>query len=344
MLDDPNLTSDKELWDKVVELGWTSLPVPEEFGGLGLEPLAMCLLSQEIGRSIAPIPFSSTMYFFVTGLLEAGSDEQKSKYFPQIIDGKVGTMAASEPRAAIASNSINTVYSSNDATSGTVTGVKSAVLDGCDANFSIVLCKNGDSNCLTVVDHDETVQVEKQDAVDGSRSYAQLTFNDSPATLLGNLRDGWDIYQSILDKSSVYFAFEQVGGAETAMSEAKNYAMERYAFGRPIASYQAVKHRLADMYIKNQLAISNCYYAAYTLNNDASDLALASATARVGASQAFNFAAQENIQLHGGMGFTWEFDCHLYYRRSKALSLVTGGISEWQDRLTTALQRTNRVN
>jgi alkylation response protein AidB-like acyl-CoA dehydrogenase len=119
---------------------------------------------------------------------------------------------------------------------------------------------------------------------------------------------------------------------------AKNYALGRYAFGRPIASYQAIKHKLADMYVKNTLARSNCYYGAWALDSNAPNLPLAAATARVAATQAYYYASKENIQTHGGMGFTWEFDCQFHYRRAKVLSVVIGNESQWQDKLVTGLE------
>ena len=132
-------------------------------------------------------------------------------------------------------------------------------------------------------------------------------------------------------------AFEQIGGASRALDMAVNYAKERYAFGRPIGSFQALKHMMADMYVALKLAESNAYYAAWALENQSADLPLAAATARVSATQAFQLCARDNIQVHGGMGFTWEFDCHLYYRRSNYLTLALGGLTAWEDKLIDAL-------
>jgi alkylation response protein AidB-like acyl-CoA dehydrogenase len=139
----------------------------------------------------------------------------------------------------------------------------------------------------------------------------------------------------------VPFAFEQVGGAQAALEMAKNYALQRFAFGRPIASFQAIKHKLADMYIAATLARSNCYYGAWALSTDAAELPVAAATARVSATEAFHECSKENIQTHGGMGFTWEFNCHLYYRRSKLLGVNLGSLPRWKDRLVTNLEESN---
>ena len=141
-----------------------------------------------------------------------------------------------------------------------------------------------------------------------------------------------------MDRAAVLFAWEQVGGANAALEQAREYAMGRYAFGRPIAGHQAIKHKLANIYVKNTLARSNCYYGAWALSTDAQELPVAAATARVGAIQAYYFASKENIQTHGGMGFTWEFDCQFHYRRAKLLSVNIGSEGVWQNRLISAIE------
>ena len=139
------------------------------------------------------------------------------------------------------------------------------------------------------------------------------------------------------------FAFEQVGGAQTSLDEAKKYSVERYAFGKPIGSFQALKHRMADMYVKNELAKSNAYYGAWALSSDSVELPVAAAGARVSASEAFHFASKENLQIHGGVGFTWEYDCHLFYKRSKVLSILLGSEATWKEKLVTNLEKTNTL-
>src|SRR5258708_22413415 len=141
---------------------------------------------------------------------------------------------------------------------------------------------------------------------------------------------------------AVLFAFEQVGGAQASLDMAKAYALERYAFGRPIGSFQAIKHKLADVYVATELARSNAYYGAWALEQQAPELPVAAAAARVAASDAFYLAAKENIQTHGGMGYTWAFDCHLYYRRAKLLSPALGSTRQWKDRLTPELEFRHR--
>jgi alkylation response protein AidB-like acyl-CoA dehydrogenase len=177
--------------------------------------------------------------------------------------------------------------------------------------------------------------------LDPTRDAAKLTFAGAPAQRLGAAGAGLDLLEQILDRAAVLLAFEQTGGADRCLEMAKEYALERYAFGRTIASYQAIKHKLADMYVKNELSRSNAYYGAWALNTNASELPVAASAARIAGSEAFWFASKENIQTHGGIGFTWEMDCHLYYRRSRQLSLVAGAPRVWKERLVSHLERRN---
>jgi acyl-CoA dehydrogenase len=167
--------------------------------------------------------------------------------------------------------------------------------------------------------------------VDPTRSHARITFEEAEAEPLGHAGEGWDLLLRVCDRAAVLMAFEQLGGAAACLRMARGYALERYAFGRPIGSFQAVKHRLADMYIKIELARSNCYYGAWALWTDAAELPVAAAGARVAATEAFNFASKENIQIHGGIGCTWESDCHLFYRRAKLLGLSLGSLVNWKN-------------
>ena len=152
---------------------------------------------------------------------------------------------------------------------------------------------------------------------------------------------GWPAVQRLLERAAILVAFEQVGGADASLEMARDYALQRYAFGRPIGSFQAIKHKLADVYVAIELARSNAYYGAWAMAADAAELPLAAATARVSATEAFHLASKENIQTHGGIGFTWDVDCHLYYRRSKQLALALGAAPWWKHRLVELLEMRN---
>ena len=177
--------------------------------------------------------------------------------------------------------------------------------------------------------------------MDPTRGVAKLTFAGAAAERLGPAGEGAALAEAVMDRAAVLLAFEQLGGADRSLEMAKSYALERFAFGRQLGSYQAIKHKLADIYAKNELARSNAYYGAWALNAGAAELPVAASAARVAASEAFWFASKENIQTHGGMGFTWEVDAHLYYRRSRQLALVAGAPAVWKERLVSQLERRN---
>ena len=329
---------DKELWNKVIELGWTAIRIPEEHGGLGLSHLELCVIAEEIGKSLAPIPFSSSVYMYTEALIESGNETLKNSLLPALTDGSaVGTFAAAESLAPVSPKNIQTVVANN-----AVTGTKIAVPDVEAATHVMVLCKNGNDVELRSVALDANgVSVTLQANIDPSKSFYQIDFNDVESELISE--DGWSRWEHLLDQAAVLVAFEQVGGAQASLDMAKAYAMERYAFGRAIGSYQAIKHKLADMYISLTLAKSNCYYGAWALSSGSSELGLAAATARVAATKAFQLCSKENIQTHGGNGFTWEYDCHLFYKRSKVLSLNLGSEAAWKEKLVTNLDKSNSI-
>ena len=332
-----------ELWKGVAEMGWLGASIPEEYGGLGLGYLELCVIAEELGRAVAPIPFSSTVYLFAEAVLAAGTEEQKQKYLPKVSAGEIiGALALSEGPGAVTPKTIHTT-----AAGGKLTGTKLPVTDGDVADFAVVAARTGSGNdegsiSLFIVDMKSAgVKAETIDTVDPTRSHAKVTFDGAAAEPLGAAGQGWAILDQVFDRAAVLYAFEQVGGSQAALEMARDYAMGRYAFGRPIASFQAIKHKLADMYVATELARSNCYYGAWALSTDAPELAIAAATARVSATEAYHECSKENIQVHGGMGFTWEFDCHLHYRRSKVLSLVLGSLPRWKDRLISRLEERN---
>ena len=327
---------DKDLWNEFASMGWLGAAIPESFGGAGLSHLELCVIAEELGRSLAPTPIASSIYIGAEALMHAGTEEQKQNYLPDIVTGKaIWCLALSEGRTPILEKNIT--VSENG---GKLTGKKLPVVDGDSADFAIVVAKNRTSTGLYIVNlYGDGIERNSINTIDPTRSQAQIVFSEAPAELLSE--DCWALLENIQDRAAILIAFEQVGGAEAALAMAKEYALNRYAFGRPIASYQALKHRMADMYIQTELARANSYYGAWALSTSAQDLTIAAATARVSATEAYNFSAKENIQIHGGMGFTWEYNCHLYYRRSRHLALVLGSQRRWKDRLIRALESRN---
>jgi acyl-CoA dehydrogenase len=334
---------DRALWKQIADMGWLGTAIPENYGGLGLGYLELCVIAEELGRALAPVPFASTAYLFTEAVLQAGSEEQKKKYLPKIAGGElIGAFARAEGSGAVTPKSVRTTFKN-----GKLSGKKIAVPDGADADFAIVLARSSDEPgerglALALVDlKGAGVTRRVEDSIDPSRRHAELTFDNASAEAVGKPGEGWANMSNVLNRAAIMTAFEQVGGADTCLVMAKDYAMQRYAFGRLIASYQAIKHKLADMYVNTELARSNAYYGAWALSTNARELPLAAAAARVSATQAFDYASKENIQTHGGIGFTWESDCHFYYKRARELSLNLGPQRAWKDKLVTALETSN---
>ena len=325
----------KEVWQGLSGMGLLGASIPEKFGGVGAGYLTSCLVAEQLGASLAPVPFSSSIYLAAEALQLFGTEAQKENWLPRLAMGEiVGTLAVVETTAEPTPASINTTY-----TSGHITGSKLIVPDGNIANMAIVLAVSEAGPGLFITElEDANTTVEKIQTVDPSKDSAKISFSGSNAERLGQTSgEGWQQLERILDRAAILIAFEQIGGAQKALDMAVNYSKERFAFGRPIGSFQALKHMMADMYVALRLAESNCYYAAWALSTNSADLPLAAATARVSATQAFQLCARDNIQVHGGMGFTWEFDCHLYYRRSNYLALSLGGLSVWEEKLVSNL-------
>jgi alkylation response protein AidB-like acyl-CoA dehydrogenase len=340
---DGKTSYDKQLWKGFAEMGFLGVAIPEEYGGAGAGHLELCVIAEEVGRALAPVPFSSTVYLAAEALLIAGSDAQKQKWLPKIASGEaIGTLALFEGTGNPSPKAIKLA-----ASGGTLNGVKKPVPDGAIADFAVVAGRTGSSGresdiSLFVVDlKGGGVEVKELTNVDPTRGQAELTFKNCKADPLGVAGEGWSILTQVLDRAAVLTAFEQVGGADRALEMGRDYALDRIAFGRPIGSFQAVKHMLADMYVSATLARSNCYYGAWALSTNAGELPEAAASARISATQAFQHCAKNNIQVHGGMGFTWEFDCHLYYRRANAVALGLGSLSYWEDALIDRMRKKN---
>jgi len=341
VLDGPETHAD-EVWKGLVELGVPGTAIPEEYGGLGLGALELCLVSEEIGRATAPVPFDTSVVLATEAIKLAGSEAQKKKWLPELAAGRaIGTLAVSEGPQAPRPRSIRTSFAG-----GRLNGAKVPVTDGEAATFAIVLANTGGAGdralSLVIVDlAQSTVKKRRVETIDPARKHAELTFDGAAAEFLGDEGEGWRLLERLYDTAAVLFAFAQVGGAEAAMWMARDYALQRQAFGRAIGSYQAIKHKLADCYVKLELARSNAYYGAMMLAEGGADLPLAAAAARIAATEAYDFASKENIQTHGGIGFTWEADTQFHFRRARLLALTLGGPMAWKDKLVTRLEQKN---
>lgn len=322
------------LWKGVAELGWLGVAIPEEYGGAGYGYLELAMIAGEIGQALAPIPFGSTVYLAAEAITQVGNDDQKKQYLTGIASGDlIGTLATTEKAGTLAEGSVSATFAD-----GKLTGTKLPVADGDIADFAIVLAKEGSSHSLVIVDlNGDGVARTRLNSIDATRPQAKLVFTDAPATRLGDAGSGWTVTQDVLTRAAVLMAFEQLGGADRAFQITFDFVMNRFAFGRPIGSFQSLKHRMADLYADRELARSNCYWAAWALENNDDELAVAAASAKISAGDAFENMVVDMIQMHGGVGYTWEYDCHLFYRRAKVLAHTIGTTAEWREKLVTQL-------
>jgi alkylation response protein AidB-like acyl-CoA dehydrogenase len=327
------------LWRGMAEMGWLGAAIPEQYGGAGLGYEGLCVLAEELGRALAPVPFASSAYLATEAILLAGSDAQKRRLLPKLADGSaIGCFALAEGIGNPDPAGVRL-----RAVGGRLNGSKWPVMDGGVAGVAVVVARDETAEvALFLVDLTAgSVNRRNLTTVDPSRNHARIEFNGTDVEKLGPAAAGWPLVQRLLERAAILIAFEQVGGADACLDMARGYAQERYAFGRPIGSFQAIKHKLADVYVAIELARSNAYYGAWALTADAAELPLAAATARVSATEAFHLASKENIQTHGGIGFTWDVDCHLYYRRSRQLALALGGAPWWKNRLVELIETRN---
>jgi len=288
------------------------------------------MIAQEVGRALAPIPFSSSVYFATEAILRAGSDDQKKRYLPGLANGEaIGTFALTERAGQNAVEGVDAKVEN-----GQLSGGKFPVSDGMAATFAVVAAQGAKGLSLYLVDLDGAgVAREAIESFDPSRSMAKIDFNGAPAELLGGEGEGEALSHHLLDRAAVLMAFEQVGASEAALEATREFTLGRYAFGRPIASFQAVKHRLADMWCELEMARSNAYYGAWALSNEDDELPVAACIARIQGSDAFNKISLEMVHLYGGVGFTWEYDCHLFYRRARLQAAALGTPAHWKNKL-----------
>jgi acyl-CoA dehydrogenase len=331
---------DRSLWQAMAEMGWTGAAIPEEFGGAGLGHLGVCVLAEELGHAVAPVPFAPSVYLATEAILLFGSDAQKQSWLPKLAAGEaIGTLAIAERPGPVQPAALATHMAD-----GNLSGTKLAVPDGDVADFAVVAAQGDREPGLFIIDlAGPGVTRETVPTIDPTRSHARSVFAGAPADPLPG-SEGVDAVRHLLDRAAVMLAFEQVGCAQAALEMARDYARERYAFGRPIGSFQAIKHKLADIYIAVELARSNAYYGAWALYTDAAELPIAASVARISACDAGWLASKENIQTHGGMGFTWQMDCQFYYRRAKLHAMALGGTREWKRRLVAELRKSNTIS
>jgi alkylation response protein AidB-like acyl-CoA dehydrogenase len=317
---------DPQVWKQLADqLGLQGLAIPEEFGGAGATPVELGIAFEEMGRALLCAPFFSTVGLAAQALLVAGDDQAKREYLPRIADGSLlATVAVTEPdgRWDLAAVRTSAVADSGAAAAFRLDGTKMFVVDGHIAQLLLVVARTDDGLGLFAVDAaDAGVVRTLLPTLDLTRKLARLELSGAPARLVSGPGDATAALLLALDLALVALTAEQVGGAQRCLDVAVDYAKIRMQFGRPIGSFQAIKHKCAEMLIEVESAKSAAYHAA---GSAADELGVAAAIAKAYCSEAYFHVAAETIQVHGGIGFTWEHDAHLYFRRAKSSQLLLG--------------------
>ena len=315
-------------WRQLADIGALGIAIPENDGGAGMTHLELCLIAEEAGRALAAVPLSSSIYLAAEAIKRCTNQTQKTKWLSRLSSGEIiGTaMITSHHQHAFRSDELRL-------TDNKLSGTLNAAPDGMAADICVMLV--GDKLALIDLSANGVTRT-KQASLDPTRSLAKIVCNNVPADILAET-GGKEIAAKVSDGAAVLIAFEQIGGAERALYAARDYVMERRAFGRIVGGFQAVKHRLAEIYTAIELARAHAYFGAWALATDADELPRAAAAARVAATQAYNLAAEEGLHLHGGIGFTWETDCHIHLRRSRWLGQIIGNEHFWRERLAATL-------
>ncbi len=319
---------DPDLWSQIAEQGWQAMHIPEEYGGAGFGYLELVILMEEMGRSLFPSPFFGSVVLGANAVLIAGSAEQKQDVLAAIASGeRIVAFAHVEESGRWDAEGIQ-LPAKADGEDYILSGTKLYVVDGHVADTLIVAARTEDGVSLFLVDAAaDGVTRTRLETMDMTRKQARIDLEDVrvPATaMLGAPGSGWATLERVLDLAAVALAAEQVGGAQQCLDMAVEYAKQRVQFGRPIGSFQAIKHKCADMLVQVESAKSAAYYAGWAASEDNDELPITAPLAKSYCSEAYFHCAAENIQIHGGIGFTWEHDAHLYFKRAKSSELLLG--------------------
>jgi alkylation response protein AidB-like acyl-CoA dehydrogenase len=332
-----------DFWKKLAEQGWLGLIYPEEFDGTGLGFVDLTVLMEEMGRAVMPGPFFSTVLLGGLTILEAGSAAQKKEWLSKISAGQAKTtLAFTEPNARWDAAGV-TVTARESGGKYTLSGTKLFVLDAHVADVIVVAARTREGkrpedglSLFLVPKGAKGLDVKLLPTMDQTRKLCEVTFNDVTVgadALLGARDQAWGPLSRVLDRATVALCAEMCGGAQRVLDMTTDYAKIRVAFGKPIGSYQGVKHRAADMLVEVENAKSLTYYAAWAVDENVPEAPLAASMAKAYVSDAYRRTAGAGIQLHGGIGFTWEHDLHLYFKRAKSSEFTFGDASYHRERV-----------
>jgi alkylation response protein AidB-like acyl-CoA dehydrogenase len=337
---------DPALYSRMVELGWTAIPFPEQYGGLGLGMVDLVVVLEEMGRHVAPSPLLSSVGLAGMTLLHGGTDEQRTQYLPGVCEGtSIGTVALVESTGRWDAHGVQ-MPARRSGESYVLRGEKLYVPDAHIADWMIVAARtgagDGDGVTLFLVDTSAPgVTVRPVKTMDQTRRVATVVFDNVSVgadRVVGGEGRGWSVLRRGVDRALVAISAELCGVAQRAMELSVEYAKTRQQFGRPIGSYQAVSHKCADMLVQVESAKSLTYYAAWAVDNDVPEAPLAAAMAKAYASDAARKVTGDAIQVHGGIGFTWEHDMHLFFKRAKWGETTLGDGVFHRERVAQALE------
>jgi alkylation response protein AidB-like acyl-CoA dehydrogenase len=323
------------LWKQMADLGWLGLAFPEAYGGQGLGFVDLTVILEEMGAALLPSPFLSTVVLAGQTILIGGSEEQKHTYLPKIADGAlIATLALTEPSGRFNAEGVADVWATRDDDGFRISGTKLFVPDAHIADLMVVAARTKDAGdksfgvtLFLVESNSPGIATTLLQTMDQTRKQCEVVFDNVSVgrdRVLGMVDMGWPIVQKVLNIATVALCAEMVGGAQRVLDLSVSYAKERVQFGRPIGSFQAIKHKCAEMMLQVESAKSAAYYAAWAVDEDVPEAPLAVSMAKAYCSDAYRHTSGEGIQVHGGIGFTWEHDMHLYFKRAKYAEFTFG--------------------
>jgi alkylation response protein AidB-like acyl-CoA dehydrogenase len=330
---------DAAIWRQMgQQFALQGIAVPEEYGGAGYGYAELAVVFEQMGRTLLPSPFFATVALALPALLAAGDSDALREYAPGLAAGEsVATLAWVEDDGAWRGGTATTATHSGD--TWTIEGHKAYVLDGAAADLILVIAEAPEGRSLFAVSADATgLTRQATPSFDQTRRLARIELHGSPARLVGEAGRGDEILAAALDRAAVLLAAEMVGGAQACLDMSVEYAKQREQFGRPIGSFQAIKHKCAEILVELEGARAAAYYGGWAADSSPAELPLVASVAKATASEAFFRAAAENVQIHGGIGVTWEYDAHLYLKRAKTSSVLLGDPGFHRQRLADLLE------
>jgi alkylation response protein AidB-like acyl-CoA dehydrogenase len=343
LMDSPD-AYDPALWKKMAGLGWTALGIPEAYGGVGTF-LDLIVVLEEAGRALMPGPFFATMGLAVPAIIEAGTDAQKKEVLGAIAEGSArATLALTEPSGRWDASGVT--LAAKPASGGwRLDGIKLFVPDGASADYIVVAARTrgeGEDgiSLFLVKGKPKGMTVRQLKTLDMTRRWNEVRFDGvelDATAMMGAPHQAWPALKRALEWATAALCAEMMGGAQKVLETSTEYAKTRHQFGKPIGIYQAVSHKLADMLVLSESGRSATYYAAWAVDADAPDRSLASSMAKAYVSDAYRKVAGDGIQVHGGIGFTWEHDMHLYFKRAKASEVTLGDATYHRELVAQAL-------